>query len=138
MLFRSPLESIRDYGTDALRLALLVGTGPGQDLRLYPEKLESCRRFANKLWNAGRYILMNLPEHTPVTPPLQVEGDTSRWLLHQIRHIVSDTQRLLEQYRLDRKSTRLNSSHSIHSRKSCGADQSHRRVCIAPTTFGYH
>ena len=95
-----PLESIRDYGTDALRLALLVGTGPGQDLRLYPEKLESCRRFANKLWNAGRYILMNLPEHTPVTPPLQVEGDTSRWLLHQIRNIVSDTQRLLEQYRL--------------------------------------
>ena len=95
-----PLESIRDYGTDALRLALLVGTGPGQDLRLYPEKLESCRRFANKLWNAGRYILMNLPEHTPVTPPLKVEEDTSRWLLHQIRHIVSDTQRLLEQYRL--------------------------------------
>ena len=39
-----------------MRYGVLVGTGPGQDLRLYPEKLESCRRFANKLWNAGRYI----------------------------------------------------------------------------------
>ena len=59
-----PLESIRDYGTDALRLALIQGTGPGQDLRLYPEKLESCRRFANKVWNAGRYILMNIHSGT--------------------------------------------------------------------------
>ena len=95
-----PLESIQDYGTDALRLALLVGTGPGQDLRLYPEKLESCRRFANKLWNAGRYILLTLPPNTPVTPPQQVEDEISRWLLHQIHSVVEDTQRLLEQYRL--------------------------------------
>ena len=69
-----PLESIRDYGTDALRLALIQGTGPGQDLRLYPEKLESCRRFANKVWNAGRYILMNIPSGTSLDPPQNVQN----------------------------------------------------------------
>jgi valyl-tRNA synthetase len=95
-----PLESIAEYGTDALRLALLVGTGPGQDLRLYPEKLEACRRFANKLWNAGRYILINISPDTPITPPQQVQGEISQWLLHQLNEIIADTQRLLEQYRL--------------------------------------
>jgi len=95
-----PLESIEQHGTDALRLALIVGTGPGQDLRLYPEKLEACRRFANKVWNAGRYILMTIPEGTPVTPPQQVQSELAQWLLHGLNRLVQDVQESLTSYRL--------------------------------------
>ena len=95
-----PLESIRDYGTDALRLALIQGTGPGQDLRLYPEKLESCRRFANKVWNAGRYILMNIPSGTSLNPPLNVQNEAARWLLHELDLLIGKTRQGLEAFRL--------------------------------------
>jgi len=95
-----PLESIRDYGTDALRLALIQGTGPGQDLRLYPEKLESCRRFANKVWNAGRYILMNIPSGTSLDPPQNVQNEAARWLLHELDMLIGKTRQGLEAFRL--------------------------------------
>jgi valyl-tRNA synthetase len=95
-----PLESIAQYGTDALRLALIVGTGPGQDLRLFPEKLEACRRFANKVWNAGRYILMTIPEGTPITAPQQVQSELAQWLLHGLNQLVQDVQDSLLAYRL--------------------------------------
>ena len=97
-----PLESIRDYGTDALRLALIQGTGPGQDLRLYPEKLESCRRFANKVWNAGRYILMNIPSGTSLDPPQNVQNEAARWLLHELDLLIGKTRQGLEAFRLSR------------------------------------
>ena len=95
-----PLESIRDYGTDALRLALIQGTGPGQDLRLYPEKLESCRRFANKVWNAGRYILMNIQSGTSLDPPQNVQNEAARWLLHELDLLIGKTRQGLEAFRL--------------------------------------
>ena len=95
-----PLESIRDYGTDALRLALIQGTGPGQDLRLYPEKLESCRRFANKVWNAGRYILMNIPSGTSLDPPQNVQNEAARWLLNELDLLIEKTQQGLDAFRL--------------------------------------
>jgi len=95
-----PLESIRDYGTDALRLALIQGTGPGQDLRLYPEKLESCRRFSNKVWNAGRYILMNIPAGTSLAPPETVDNEQAQWLLHELDLLIQKTRQGLEAFRL--------------------------------------
>ena len=95
-----PLESIRYYGTDALRLALIQGTGPGQDLRLYPEKLESCRRFANKVWNAGRYILMNIPSGTSLDPPQNVQNEAARWLLHELDLLIGKTRQGFEAFRL--------------------------------------
>ncbi len=95
-----PLESIADYGADALRLALILGTGPGQDLRLYPEKLEACRRFANKIWNAGRYILMTIPPGTPITPPQEVRSELAQWLLHGLDQTVRNVQGSLSAYRL--------------------------------------
>ena len=95
-----PLDSIEKYGTDALRIALVSGTGPGQDLRLYPEKMESSRRFANKIWNAGRYILMNIPVGTPITAPKVVNSDLAKWLLHGLNNLIKDTQFRLESHRL--------------------------------------
>ena len=95
-----PLDSIEKYGTDALRIALVSGTGPGQDLRLYPEKMESSRRFANKIWNAGRYILMTIPVVTPITAPKVVNSDLAKWLLHGLNDLIKDTQSRLESHRL--------------------------------------
>ena len=95
-----PLDSIEKYGADALRIALISGTGPGQDLRLYPEKMESSRRFTNKIWNAGRYILMTIPEGTPINAPKTVNSDLAKWLLHGLNNLIQDTQSRLESHRL--------------------------------------
>ena len=95
-----PLVSIKEYGADALRIALILGTGPGQDLRLYPEKMESSRRFANKIWNAGRYILMTIPEKTTLTPPQNVNSELAKWILHGLNDLIRSTQAGLEAHRL--------------------------------------
>ena len=95
-----PLDSIEKYGADALRIALVSGTGPGQDLRLYPEKLESSRRFANKIWNAGRYIMMTVPDETPITAPKTINSELAKWLLHGLNNLIQDTQARLESHRL--------------------------------------
>ncbi len=95
-----PLDSIEKYGADALRIALVSGTGPGQDLRLYPEKMESSKRFANKIWNAGRYILMTIPDGTPITAPKTVNSEIAKWLLHGLNDLIQDTQSRLESHRL--------------------------------------
>ena len=57
-----PLEIIRDYGADALRMTLITGNAPGNDMRFYDERVIANRNFANKIWNASRFIMMNLPE----------------------------------------------------------------------------
>ena len=55
-----PLEVIDKYGADALRLTLMTGNAPGNDMRFYWERVEASRNFANKVWNASRFIMMNL------------------------------------------------------------------------------
>ena len=57
-----PLEIIDQYGADALRLTLVVGSTPGNAMRFSDEKVKASRNFANKLWNAARFVMMNLPE----------------------------------------------------------------------------
>ena len=57
-----PLEVIAEYGADALRFTLATGNSPGNDMRYMDEKVKASRNFANKLWNASRFIMMNLPE----------------------------------------------------------------------------
>ncbi|MGK5095496.1 valine--tRNA ligase [Deltaproteobacteria bacterium TL4] len=95
-----PLESIDQYGTDALRLALVSGTAPGMDLKLYPEKLESCKRFVNKLWNAGRYILITIPPDTPSSVPQKVQSPYAQWMLHRLNQLTESVQGSLIQFRL--------------------------------------
>ena len=55
-----PLDIIDQYGADALRMTLITGNAPGNDMRFYNERVEASRNFANKVWNASRYILMNM------------------------------------------------------------------------------
>ena len=57
-----PLEIIDQYGADALRMTLITGNAPGNDMRFYNERVEASRNFANKVWNASRFIMMNLDE----------------------------------------------------------------------------
>ncbi len=62
-----PLEVIDKYGADALRLTLMTGNAPGNDMRFYWERVEASRNFANKVWNASRFIMMNLGESSRQT-----------------------------------------------------------------------
>lgn len=95
-----PLEVIDEYGADALRMTLLTGTAPGNDLRYYPEKVEASRNFANKVWNASRFALMNLegfePDGKPITERALELPD--RWILSRYNWAVSEVTRHLNRY----------------------------------------
>ncbi len=84
-----PLEIIGEYGADALRLSMILGTTPGTDMRVSYDKIKYCRNFANKLWNASRYLMMNIDEGTkPVLPPIENLSATDRWTLHHYSAMV--------------------------------------------------
>ncbi len=96
-----PLEMIEKYGCDALRLNMVTGNSPGNDMRFYVERCEAMRNFANKLWNASRYVLMNLDSDTQNTLP-----DTScleiadKWVLGKLNSLIREVTENLEKYEL--------------------------------------
>lgn len=95
-----PLEVIDEYGADALRITLLTGTAPGNDLRYYPEKVEASRNFANKVWNATRFALMNLEDFEPDGKHI-TDRDLElpeRWILSRYNWAVSEVTRHLERF----------------------------------------
>jgi valyl-tRNA synthetase len=101
----NPLELIDQYGTDALRLALVVGTTPGNDTQLNKEKLEANRNFVNKLWNSARYVLMNVPPDERPTGTAVVEvpagaGLADRWIISRANSVVAEVTRLFADYQL--------------------------------------
>ena len=86
-----PLEVIDKYGADALRLTLITGNAPGNDMRFYWERVESSRNFANKVWNASRFIMMNLEKaQVPETMELSQLTDADRWILSRLNGVVRD------------------------------------------------
>ena len=95
-----PLEVIDKYGADALRLTLMTGNAPGNDMRFYWERVESSRNFANKIWNAARFILMNLgdDEKAPHIPEGLALED--KWILSLYNDLVKDVTDSLEKYEL--------------------------------------
>ena len=94
-----PLEVIDKYGADALRFSLAMGNKPGNDMRYYDSKVEACRNFANKIWNASRFVLMNLD--CDIKPIDEVELDISdKWILERLNEAVSDITDLMENYDL--------------------------------------
>ena len=97
-----PLEIIDKYGADALRFALLTGNSPGNDMRFSPEKVESARNFTNKIWNASRFAIMNIPE-TLTDTALPSEGDLrleDKWILSSYNTLVKEVTENLEKYEL--------------------------------------
>ena len=98
-----PVEAIRQYGTDALRFAITVGTAPGNDSRMSPAKLQAARNFANKLWNAGRYVLSTLEGAGGLggwssNPPRSHRED--RWVLSRLDQVTAEVKALWEEYQL--------------------------------------
>ncbi len=85
-----PLEVIEDYGADALRFCLLFGNKPGNDMRFHWDRTEAGRNFANKLWNACRFVLMHLDEDdfTPGVPDAEELETEDRWLLTRLHELV--------------------------------------------------
>ena len=79
-----PLEVIEQYGADALRMTLVTGNAPGNDMRFYDERVEANRNFANKVWNASRFILMNMEDKTITTPDLGELTPTDKWILSKV------------------------------------------------------
>ena len=95
-----PLEIIDQYGADALRFSLATGNSPGNDMRFLPEKIEASRNFANKLWNANRFILMNLDEDEPAPHIPENLATEDKWILSRFNTLVKAVQNSLENYEL--------------------------------------
>ena len=95
-----PLEIIDQYGADALRFSLATGNSPGNDMRFLPEKIEASRNFANKLWNANRFILMNLDENEPAPHIPENLATEDKWILSRFNSLVKAVQNSLENYEL--------------------------------------
>lgn len=96
-----PLEVIDKYGADTLRFMLVTGNTPGNDMRFYWERVESSRNFANKIWNASRFVLMNLEGFDPAfVPDAKAFTLADRWILSRYNQTVADVTRNLERFEL--------------------------------------
>ena len=96
-----PLEVIKEYGADALRFALVIGSTPGNDMRFSDEKVRAARNFANKLWNAARFVMMNLPEDFEAGLPAAESLDLSdRWVLSTLNTVAGNVNDNLEKFEL--------------------------------------
>ncbi len=95
-----PLEVIEKYGADALRLTLITGNAPGNDMRFYWDRVESARNFANKVWNASRFIMMNIDEGEITKPePKQLRiGD--KWILSKVNTLAKDVTENMDKFEL--------------------------------------
>jgi len=92
-----PLEVIDKYGADALRFSLAQGNSPGGDMRFYWEKVESCRNFANKIWNASRFVLMNL-EEAESDKDLKNLDISDKWILTKLNELIEKVTDNLEKF----------------------------------------
>ena len=93
-----PLEIIDKYGADALRYALATGNSPGNDMRFSDEKIESARNFANKLWNASRFVRMNLTIDEIVLPEADKLAKEDKWILNEFNKLVSNVTTALDKF----------------------------------------
>ncbi len=95
-----PLLLIDEYGADALRFALATGNSPGSDMRFSEEKVQSSRNFANKLWNAARFILMNLDDDEPAPYLPEKLSLEDKWILSRFNKLVKEVTDNLEKFEL--------------------------------------
>ena len=96
-----PLEIIAQYGADALRLTLVLGSTPGNDMRFSDEKIKASRNFANKLWNATRFVMMNLPEDFQAGLPTADKLDLSdKWILSTLNNLARTVTDNLDKFEL--------------------------------------
>ena len=94
-----PLEVIEQYGADALRMTLITGNAPGNDMRFYYERVEANRNFANKIWNASRFIMMNIDDKT-VTDASDSLEPVDRWILSKLNSLIKEVTDNMENFEL--------------------------------------
>ena len=102
-----PLEIVEKYGADALRFNLITGNSPGNDMRFYTEKCEAMRNFANKIWNASRYVLMNLSVEDPTLPASELLETEDKWVLSKLNTLIRDVTENMESYELGVASAKI-------------------------------
>ncbi len=95
-----PLEVIDKYGADALRLTLVTGNAPGNDMRFYWERVEASRNFANKVWNASRFIMMNLDKAEAKTVSLDELTPADKWILSKLNTLAKEVTENMENFDL--------------------------------------
>ena len=95
-----PLEVIDKYGADALRLTLVTGNAPGNDMRFYWERVEASRNFANKVWNASRFIMMNLDKAENRAVSLDELTPADKWILSKLNTLAKDVTENMENFDL--------------------------------------
>ena len=98
-----PLEVIENYGADALRLTIVTGNAPGNDMRFYNERVENSRNFANKVWNASRFIMMNMAEDAPsaIHQPMPASLEKAdKWILSKLNRTIREVTENMEKFEL--------------------------------------
>ena len=95
-----PLEVIDKYGADALRLTLMTGNAPGNDMRFYNERVEASRNFANKVWNASRFIMMNMEKNVVEEPEDFMLKPADRWILSKVNSLTKEMTENMDKFEL--------------------------------------
>ncbi len=95
-----PLEVIDKYGADALRFTLITGNAPGNDMRFYWERVEASRNFANKIWNASRFIMMHLGDQEISEPQYENLAAEDKWILSKVNTLAKDVTDNMEKFEL--------------------------------------
>ena len=95
-----PLEVIDKYGADALRLTLITGNAPGNDMRFYWERVEASRNFANKVWNASRFIMMNLEGMEVTKPAISDLAPEDKWILSAVNTLTKEVTENMDKFEL--------------------------------------
>jgi len=96
-----PLDMIEKYGTDSVRLSLVIGGTPGNDMRIYEEKIAGYRNFINKIWNSSRFVLMNLEEEDLEVEfnPKMVKSLTDKWIVSRLNEVIKESTKDIENHR---------------------------------------
>lgn len=95
-----PLDMIEKYGADALRVSMVIGGGPGNDIRLYEEKIAGYRNFVNKIWNATRFILLNTTEEerNVTFKPSHIKTTSDKWIISKLNKLIKSTTKKIEAF----------------------------------------
>ncbi|WP_419786540.1 valine--tRNA ligase [Pseudodesulfovibrio sp.] len=96
-----PLDMVDKYGADALRFTLTSFAAMGRDIKLSEQRIEGYKHFMNKIWNAARFSMMNLPDVIPAEDVTKAEGLADRWILHRLEEVKADIASATEEYRFN-------------------------------------
>ncbi|MFC1647545.1 valine--tRNA ligase [Patescibacteria group bacterium] len=105
-----PLVMIDKYGTDALRLSVVIGSTPGNDLRLYEGKIAGYRNFVNKIWNAVRFSLLNIDEEAlkqDFDPKKHIKSPADKWILTKLEYLIKDISDDMDKYQFSEAGNKI-------------------------------